>query len=979
MTTEMPPRQPSNGAGCWLTGIVSTFIALILVIAGLFLPPIDLYNRLLGANYSVLQAAGETIQSTDETFSLALATDVNGEFGIRLNTVSLANFEAANADAGDWIPAAKNAAPYYLALQSAVYDIETSGTLPERVQLTVDIPNNTVSTDLLDLYGWYEDEGGRNGRWEFLAAAPQNGQLVASTDRLPRRVAVFQAAPDTPDILVTYDVVSVLTPEVAAVASIIAPAGLQPTLDGSVAGSLAPGFDTTATYRVMPVIRDFSDPNALDTQTVEAIIGNRQLRDSHIQQLLSLTNTSGFDGLFIDYRGLPAEQRQNFTAFIEALSASLRSNGRLLGVVVPVAENVAGTWETSAYDWQALGAASDYLSINLRLNPDDYLPGETQFVEALLRWTTTQVDRYKVLLGLTASSVREIADTYTTIGYDESLAGLGDVVVEADTTEAGTLNPGSEIRAYLDGRDAIAGVDTRTNAPFIDYLDNDGNATARIWLTTGDALRYRMDRTIPFALGGVAFGDLLASDLASDVLPTISRYQAQIPSAPSPTRLALRWRIETTEGLLSEVTTGLNEDLVTRLEAPDGNYAINVAVVGVGEDTSDQADRASVRTGASVALFRPTATPTPLPTQTPTPTPTVTPSPAPIVATALPAAAVPAQAGAPANNAPTGGGFAAIPVGAGSINMSGFEYGGHVTSTASIRAAEAMRSAGMTWMKVQIRYGPGAGADIAAGAITSAHSQGFKIVVGTVGNPADLAAGGEGYVASYAGWLGGIAALGADAIEVWNEPNIDREWPNGQISGTAYASMLRQSYQQIKSNNPGTIVISGAPAPTGAEAAFPGAVMNDDNFLRQMVAAGGMQFLDCVGMHYNEGIVPPTQAYGDPRGNYYTRYFDTMINTYWSVTGGQKPICITELGYLTAEGYPPLSQYWSWASNVTVSQQATWLAQAAARASQSGRVRMMIVWNIDFTFYGTSDPQAGFAIIRPGGGCPACSALSGAR
>jgi hypothetical protein len=37
-------------------------------------------------------------------------------------------------------------------------------------------------------------------------------------------------------------------------------------------------------------------------------------------------------------------------------------------------------------------------------------------------------------------------------------------------------------------------------------------------------------------------------------------------------------------------------------------------------------------------------------------------------------------------------------------------------------------------------------------------------------------------------------------------------------------------------------------------------------------------------------------------------------------------------------------------------------------------VRCIIVWNIDFVRYGT-DPQDGFAIIRPGGGCPACESL----
>jgi hypothetical protein len=37
---------------------------------------------------------------------------------------------------------------------------------------------------------------------------------------------------------------------------------------------------------------------------------------------------------------------------------------------------------------------------------------------------------------------------------------------------------------------------------------------------------------------------------------------------------------------------------------------------------------------------------------------------------------------------------------------------------------------------------------------------------------------------------------------------------------------------------------------------------------------------------------------------------------------------------------------------------------------------MIIVWNVDFSG-GGSDPQGMYAIVRPGGGCPACTALDG--
>jgi len=99
-----------------------------------------------------------------------------------------------------------------------------------------------------------------------------------------------------------------------------------------------------------------------------------------------------------------------------------------------------------------------------------------------------------------------------------------------------------------------------------------------------------------------------------------------------------------------------------------------------------------------------------------------------------------------------------------------------------------------------------------------------------------------------------------------------------------------------------------------------------------------------------------------------------MVNTYWSAFGGARPLCFTELGYVTPEGYAPLPAGFEWGQDNTVAEQAQWLARAAQLSASSGRVRLMIVWNVDFTTYG-ADPAAGYAIVRPGGGCPACQAL----
>jgi hypothetical protein len=152
-------------------------------------------------------------------------------------------------------------------------------------------------------------------------------------------------------------------------------------------------------------------------------------------------------------------------------------------------------------------------------------------------------------------------------------------------------------------------------------------------------------------------------------------------------------------------------------------------------------------------------------------------------------------------------------------------------------------------------------------------------------------------------------------------------------------------------------------------------VVNDDRFLRDMAAAGAANFMDCLGVHYNEGILPPTATSGDPRGNgsYYTRYYPSMVSVYSGIFPN-KPLCFTELGYLTREGFGPLPPGFEWAADTSLTEQAEWLAGAVSLARNSGRVRLMIIWNVDFTSYG-ADPQAGFAIIRPDGQCPACATM----
>ena len=146
------------------------------------------------------------------------------------------------------------------------------------------------------------------------------------------------------------------------------------------------------------------------------------------------------------------------------------------------------------------------------------------------------------------------------------------------------------------------------------------------------------------------------------------------------------------------------------------------------------------------------------------------------------------------------------------------------------------------------------------------------------------------------------------------------------------------------------------------------------------MAAGAGDYADCVGIHYNAGATSPYALHGHPAGDFYGWYFPNVLQAYFRAFSGDKPLCITEIGYLTdgdleIQGYEMPDNFW-WAENTTVDQHAQWLADAAVYAKDSGVVRMFVVFNADIYHWDGRDPQTGYAMFRPRGNCPACEAFA---
>ncbi len=754
---------------------------------------------------------------------------------------------------------------------------------------------------------------GWNGeKWSFLRAHPRGDQLVAHVLAAPQALGLFEAAPTPPLAFAMLEPGQALTAAAAAAVNGALLGGVRLQANGALTGQL-PNTAFGPSIAAYPIVRNY-DANGPDVSALPGLLVDIAARANHLQSLAAFAASGPYDGLALDYRGLDDSLAPAYARFVQDLAAQLHAQNRQLFVMVTSPVQKDGAFVTGGYDWHTLGASADALFIPL---PDDPQAVGNGLVDSLLTWAIGEVGRNRIYLLTSALSVDGAAGQFTLVDPASALAPLGSVT----TTQAlpPQLLPGQSVTLTLSGRAQQLEYDPAAFAPRYTYLDA-GEGSHTVWLVSAETLRQRLALAGKYRLGGVVVANLLAAGVPEDLSTAITQYKVNLtPSAP--TEASLLWTVGAASGVIAQTTVQPGQPYVFTADQ-EGDYRLS----------------AELRNGSSIPLG---------------------------FLDVRVAKAGPSQGNT--SGGQTGGsagGFVLPPP----IATGNFELGGQVPGFISHPAE--MKQAGMTWVKYQ--------AIDPAGSIAEGHAAGFKVLISAVGDRERAAD--PAYWPEYAQWVASIAAMGADAIEVWNEANLDREWPNGQISGAAYAEMLRQAYTAIKAANSGTLVIGGAPAPTGAAGAAgcTPAYCNDDVFLQQMTAAGAASYMDCMGVHFNSGTTSPNDAVGSALSGYhYSFYFWPMVDLYYNAFGGSRPLCFTELGYVSPEGYEaiPLPSYFVWAAGTSVAEQAQWLAESASLAASSGKVRMMIVFNVDFTHYLANDPQAGYAIFRPDGSCPACAAL----
>ncbi len=917
--TPMPggdSAQPSTGGSAPATRLVLAGCGGLLALAAIVAAIVLLATGGLGWT---------TLTSRDPiaTHPDGLSIILEGDKRLRVKLGSVPRETFLQGEAGDMLVEARDNLPAYLQIKSPLYTVQVRGEGASLIELA--IPNDSQPYETLSLYRWDEEQG----RWLFVPSHVDAAAQVIRTSERPERVAVFQVQAVTPLISTTIEEGQVLTDISASTLNMVFPTGITLRQDGALEGALLGGWQIGAGYAVLPVIRS-EDPAVLSN-----VLNNEATRALHIDDVTAFVVGDGYNGVAVDYRAVDPGDREAFTTFIEELGAALDAQNKTLAVFVPMAGGEPGAWDTGGYDWRAVGAASDIFVISGDLDPASYAAGGRAL--QMLNWAAGEVERLKIHLAFSSLSVRETGDGLKTIGYDNALEPLGGIALtNANPDGSDRYPPNTSLTFDLNGgiQDFTADQFTGTYS----YTAQGENGPRRYWVVTANTIRLRMDLVSTYHIGGLMIRDMLDGRNDGGLLTAVNEFKASAASTV-PNQMLIQWTVSGASGAVLSESTGIGTPLVWQA-SERGDYVIQANIVG---------GRVSDR-GAVAVRVRPEQDETPAPSATPRPNNSNnnnnnsnrTPTPAPTQSAPPP----------PSGSAGNPGGS--------------FELGGQVPNTLAV--ANYMQQAGMTWVKFQAKW-PYVDAATACSYVASGHAAGFKVLLSIPGPlyPSSIDFG------AYTEHLRAVAGCQPDAIEVWNEMNLDREWPAGQLDPASYVNnMLAPGFNAIKSVSPGTIVIIGALAPTGFDNGTN--AWSDQRYLQGIAAAGGANYANCVGAHHNSGTTAPSVRSGRSEGDHYSWYFLPTIEVTYNAMGGSLPVCITEFGYLTPEGYGPLPTAFSWGAGNTVAEQAAWLKEGADIARGLGWVRFMIVWNVGFSTY-DSDPQAGYSIIRPDGSCPACDLL----
>lgn len=203
--------------------------------------------------------------------------------------------------------------------------------------------------------------------------------------------------------------------------------------------------------------------------------------------------------------------------------------------------------------------------------------------------------------------------------------------------------------------------------------------------------------------------------------------------------------------------------------------------------------------------------------------------------------------------------------------------------------------------------------------------------------------------------------------QIWNEPNLSREWGNRPPDAPAYVDLLRVCSQAIRAADPNAIIISAGLSPTGTccDAAKP-----DDVFLQELYDANFQQYIDVVGMHaagYSPPHLSPDEAERQGSHRFFTfRRVEDLRKIMVANGDAARQAAILEFGWNTdTQGVNPSYAWYA----VDPETHARYMVEAYQYAAEHWRpwVGLMSAIYMADPHWTPQDEEYWWAITDPGG------------
>ena len=134
------------------------------------------------------------------------------------------------------------------------------------------------------------------------------------------------------------------------------------------------------------------DSSGFDQAIAHAILATPRSRLANVERLVALCQTSGYDGIDLDWESLAGSDRARFSAYVNLLARKLHAAGKRLSVAV-YAKTSEYPWgredAPAAEDYAALGRAADALEI---MTYDQHGSGTGPGPISSRRWMTQVLD-----------------------------------------------------------------------------------------------------------------------------------------------------------------------------------------------------------------------------------------------------------------------------------------------------------------------------------------------------------------------------------------------------------------------------------------------------------------------------------------------------------------------------------------------------------------------------------------------------------